>query len=83
MLGRETNFPFDLIVGRPPNYPSEKCPVQCVQWLQQTILNAYETAHKNLQQAASTQKSDHDKNAKKREMDVGICFGYGILIRPT
>lgn len=71
MLGRETNFPFDLIVGKPPNTPTENCPVEYVKWLQQTILNAHEIAHKNLNQAANRQKSDHDKNAKKREINVG------------
>lgn len=71
MLGRETNFPFDLIVGKPPNTPTENCPVEYVQWLQQTILNAHDTAHKNLKQAANRQNSDHDKNAKKGNIDIG------------
>lgn len=71
MFGRETNFPFDLIVGKPPNNPTENCPVEYVQWLQQTILNAHDIAHKNLKQAADRQKSDHDKNAKKRNIDIG------------
>lgn len=70
MFGRETNFPFDLIVGKPPNNPTENCPVEYVQWLQQTILNAHDIAHKNLKQAANRHKSDHDKNAKKRNIDI-------------
>lgn len=33
-LGRETHFPFDLIVGKSPNAPTENCRVKYVQWLQ-------------------------------------------------
>lgn len=74
MFGREINCPFDIVVGKPPNTPKVDCPIQYVQWLQHTLFETFDKVSQHLQQAASRQKSDHDKNAKQGYRSRKICL---------
>lgn len=56
---------------KPPNTPKVDCPIQYVQWLQHTLFETFDKVSQHLQQAASRQKSDHDKNTKLRDIEVG------------
>ena len=68
------NCPFDIVVEKPPNTPKVDCPIQYVQWLQHTLFETFDKVSQHLQQAASRQKSDHDKNAKQGYRSRKICL---------
>lgn len=71
MMGREVSLPVDIMMGLPPNTPDNKCPVMYIEWLKNTMRNAFDFAYKHLQSALQRQKLDHDINANNRQFNPG------------
>lgn len=71
MMGREVSLPIDIMMGLPPNTPENKCPVMYIEWLKNTMRNAFDFAYKHLQSALQRQKLDHDINANNRQFNPG------------
>ena len=44
MLGRETDFPIDIIAGNPPNYDVETCVVEHVEFVQEAMVSDFQHA---------------------------------------
>ena len=50
MIGREVNFPIDLMTGASRLELSTPCPIQYVEWVQYAMQKSFETAKKHMQQ---------------------------------
>ena len=44
MLGRETDFPIDIIAGNPSNYDVETCVVEYVEFVQEAMASDFQHA---------------------------------------
>ena len=66
MLGREINYPIDIVSGNPQNVNSPTCSVEYIEWFTQVISRTFDFAFANLGQAASRQKKNYDKGLKPR-----------------
>jgi transposase InsO family protein len=71
MLGREINYPLDLMVGLPPEQRQVRCSVQYAQWMQSVFNKSFDLAHSQLGKAAKRQKKGYDKNLKPRKFEIG------------
>ncbi|KAK3088175.1 hypothetical protein FSP39_015678 [Pinctada imbricata] len=71
MFGREINLPLDLMVGGPPNFSDDFCPVEYVEWLKHSLTIVFEFANENLVHSAKRQKRYYDRNIKHREFHSG------------
>lgn len=69
MMNREVSLPIDIMMDLPLNTSSDKCPVMYIEWLKNTMRNAFNFANIHLQSALQRQKLDHDVNAKNRQFN--------------
>ena len=70
-LQREISCPLDLMVGPPPNTLEDKCPIQYIEWIKSAMALTHDFVFRNLQVAATRQKTYHDRDLKPRKYDIG------------
>lgn len=71
MLGREINLPLDVMVEGPVGGAEVCCHNLYVDWLQQTMREAFGLARENLGVAAARQKNYFDRGLKARRYEIG------------
>ena len=72
MFGSENNLPIDVIAGRPPCPESEiECPIEYVNWLQNTLLSVYKYASEQLETSAQRRKKYYDLKSKPTKYRCG------------
>ena len=71
MLARETTMPIDLMYPSVSENSPYGCPVEYVNWVQDTLQENYERAREHLRQAAQRQKQHFDARASPRKLQVG------------
>ena len=76
MFGREVRLPVDIMYGdRQSSIGSPTCPIEYVEWVCNTMQNAYRMVTENLQKSAVRQKQGYDLNTSS------MVIGYGCFIR--
>ncbi|MEW8092744.1 MAG: reverse transcriptase domain-containing protein [Candidatus Thiodiazotropha endolucinida] len=70
-LQREISCPLDLMVGPPPNTLEDICPIQYIEWIKSAMALTHDFVFRNLQVAATRQKTYHDRDLKPRKYDIG------------
>ena len=70
MLGKEVPMPLDILVGQPPQNQFD-CQIEYVEWLRNSMTNAYSYAREQLCRAALRQKKSYDLKAKESEFLPG------------
>ena len=77
MFGDEIQCPLDLMVESPPDADREpKCPVEFVQWVKDSLQNAFVFVSENLQRAAERQKRYYDRKSKFHKFKKGDWVWY-------
>ena len=70
MLGRETNWPVDLMFQK-HNPLSEQCPIRYIEWVKAATQQAFEFVRDKLGRAAQHQKKLYDRRKKTPKFEVG------------
>ena len=72
MFGHEINMPLDIIVGTPEKgKPNIECPVEYVQWLENSFHDIFQYADEQLKRSAKRQKHFYDMKSKPTKYQVG------------
>ena len=70
-LQREIYCLLNLMVGPPPNTLEDVCPIQYIEWIKSAMALTHDFVFKNLQAAATRQKTYHDRDLKPRNYKIG------------
>jgi hypothetical protein len=71
MLGRNIEYPIDLMVGPPPGQNDTYCPIEYVEWFKSSTRKAFLFANDQLGISATRQKRYYDRGLKPREFSSG------------
>lgn len=69
MLGREIRCPVDIMFGMPPE-SDDFCPIEYVEWVKNSLRDAFYLVYEHSGQAARRQKLYHDKGLKARSYET-------------
>ena len=73
MFGREVNLPMTVELGVFPTGDRPQCPVEYVEWVQNTALErVFHFVRVNTESSVHKQKHYHDRNCKTREVEPGM-----------
>ena len=70
-LQREISCPLDLMVAPLPNTLEDICRIQYIEWIESAMALTHDFVFRNLQVAATRQKTYHDRDLKPRKYDIG------------
>ena len=71
MLGREIDFPIDIMYPRKEDEERIACPIAYVEWMRQAMEINFERVRSELQRATRRQKKYYDQRAQNRSFSVG------------
>ena len=72
MFGREINLPLTVELGVFPTEDRPQCPVEYVEWVQNTLERVFRFVKLNTESSVHKQKHYHDRNCKTREVEPGM-----------
>jgi hypothetical protein len=83
IFGRELICSCDIIAGFSLKNGAPRCPVQYVEWVNQTIKLTYEFVNQNLQRTAMSQKKNYDRgvNLPRPVGSFYMWFPFKIFLR--
>ena len=72
MFGREVNLPLTVKLGVFPTGDRPQCPVEYVEWVQNTLKGVFRFVRVNTESSVHKQKHYHDRNCKTGEVEPGM-----------
>ena len=71
MFGRETRLPVDIVYGATNTEMWPSCPIDYVEWVRQSMSNAFGKVKESVKANALRQKRAYDRNSAMRTFKVG------------